>query len=282
MMRSVDETTRLVLLGTGTPNAEPSRSGPSLAVVVGDAAFLVDFGPGVARRAAAAFERGILALEPSRLTRAFLTHLHSDHTAGFADLILTPWVLGRAEPFQVYGPPGLRSMTNHLLAAYADDIHERIEGLEPANRTGHAVQVHEIEPGRIYEDEHVAMDAFRVNHGSWPAYGYRFTSGNRTIVVSGDTAPFAGWEEAYRACDVLVHEVQSSAGLANRDPTWRAYHQAVHTTTAELAEIASRVRPGLLVLTHVLLHGETEERLLEEIREGYDGDVVLGRDLDIL
>ena len=46
--------TKLVLLGTGTPNACPNASGPSTAVVVGDRSYLVDFGPGVVRQAAKA------------------------------------------------------------------------------------------------------------------------------------------------------------------------------------------------------------------------------------
>ena len=46
--------TKLVLLGTGTPNACPNASGPSSAVVVGNRAYLVDFGPGVVRQASKA------------------------------------------------------------------------------------------------------------------------------------------------------------------------------------------------------------------------------------
>lgn len=38
--------TRVVLLGTGTPNADPLRFGPSVAVVVNDQPYLVDFGQG--------------------------------------------------------------------------------------------------------------------------------------------------------------------------------------------------------------------------------------------
>ena len=78
---------KVVLLGTGTPNACPNASGPSTAVVVGERAYLVDFGPGVVRRAAQAYHQGIDALRPDLLTRAFCTHLHTDHTAGYADLI---------------------------------------------------------------------------------------------------------------------------------------------------------------------------------------------------
>src|SRR5215471_762231 len=78
--------TRVVLLGTGTPVPDPDRSGPATAIVVGDNAYLVDFGPGVVRRAEAALlDRGITALEPANLKVAFVTHLHSDHTAGYSD-----------------------------------------------------------------------------------------------------------------------------------------------------------------------------------------------------
>ena len=84
--------TKLVLLGTGTPNACPNASGPSTAVIVGDRSYLVDFGPGVVRQAAKAYQKGIDALRPDCLTVAFCTHLHTDHTAGYSDLIFTPWV----------------------------------------------------------------------------------------------------------------------------------------------------------------------------------------------
>jgi ribonuclease BN (tRNA processing enzyme) len=71
---------QLVLLGTGTPNADPDRSGPAVAVVVNGQPYLVDFGPGVVRRAAAAARKGVTALAVSNLKTAFATHLHSDHT----------------------------------------------------------------------------------------------------------------------------------------------------------------------------------------------------------
>src|SRR5713226_4011474 len=118
--------TRVVLLGTGTPVPDPDRSGPATAIVVDDSAYLVDFGPGVVRRAkAAVFDRYITALEPANLKVAFVTHLHSDHTAGYPDLILTGWTAGRSTPLEVYGPTGLRSMTEHILEAYRIDIETR-------------------------------------------------------------------------------------------------------------------------------------------------------------
>src|SRR5438034_10825178 len=84
--------TKIVLLGTGTPAPDPERSGPATAIVVNDTAYLVDLGPGIVRRAAAAFfDKDIKELEPTKLRVAFVTHLHSDHTVGYPDLIFTPW-----------------------------------------------------------------------------------------------------------------------------------------------------------------------------------------------
>jgi len=265
----------VILLGTGTPNAEPDRSGPAVAVTAGDRVCLVDFGPGIVRRAVAA------GLDATRLSTALLTHLHSDHTAGYPDLVLTPWTLGREAPLTVYGPRGLAAMTDHLLAAYAGDIRERLDGPEPANRTGHRALAREIEPGVVLRDGGIEIEAFAVDHGSRPAFGYRFTAGDRTVVISGDTAPCPGLVEQARGCDLLLHEVYSEKGLAKRPPEWRRYHRKMHTSAVELGKIARETNPRVLVLYHQLLWGETEKGLLDEIRAGYDGEVVSGRDLDV-
>ena len=104
--------TQIVLLGTGTPSPDPDRFGPATAIVVNGTPYLVDFGPGVVRRAAAAYQKGVKGLSVVNLRLAFLTHLHSDHTAGYPDLILSPWAVGRNQPLEVYGPKGLKEMTD--------------------------------------------------------------------------------------------------------------------------------------------------------------------------
>lgn len=272
---------KIILLGTGTPNADPDRSGPSVAIIAGGTPYLVDFGPGVVRRAAAAFKNGIKELAVRNLKIVFLTHLHSDHTAGYPDLILTPWVLNRDEPLEVFGPPGLKSMTDHILSAWEDDIRERLYGLQPSNPAGCMVNVHEIEEGKIYEDSNVRVEAFNVNHGSLSAFGFKFHTPDRIITISGDTAPSDGLVEKYQHSDVLIHEVYSSAGFERYPPDWQKYHSSVHTSSTELARIASIIKPGLLILYHQLFNGVTGEELLMEVTEGYDGKVVSGKDLDV-
>ena len=276
------DSTLLVMLGTGTPNPDPERSGPALAIVAGGHPYLVDCGPGIVRRAAAAELAGISALAMPKLTRLFVTHLHSDHTAGYADLILTPWVIDREEPLEVFGPPGIGSMTDHILAAYAEDIDIRIHGSQPQNATGIRVNTHEIGPGEIYRDDNVTVTAFPVAHGDWlHAFGYRFDSADRSIVVTGDTVPTEAVVEACNGCDILVHEVYAKTGLDRRPADWQAYYRETHTSGIELGEIAARADPKLLVLYHQLLSGATEEELLAEIRRSFDGPVVFANDLDV-
>jgi ribonuclease BN (tRNA processing enzyme) len=266
----------VILLGTGTPNADPARSGPAVAIVVDSNTYIVDAGPGIVRRAAAA------KIAMPRLRIAFLTHLHSDHTVGLPDLMMSPWVLGRTVPLDVYGPPGTTAMVDHLQAAYAQDIDIRLHGGEPSNKTGYGGKGHDVSPGIVYKDSLVTVTAFEVPHGRWPhAYGYRFQTPDRTIVISGDTSPSDAVAKACNGCDVLVHEVISSESLKGRTAEWQAYHRAYHTPGIELGDIATKAHPKLLILYHQLPTGIDDDALLREVHTHYKGVVVSGNDLGV-
>ncbi|HXV73210.1 MAG TPA: MBL fold metallo-hydrolase [Sphingomonadales bacterium] len=274
---------KIVLLGTGNPNPTPDRAGPSLAVIAGGKAYLFDFGTGVVRAAQKAFEAGEETLEPKRLDIAFLTHLHSDHTLGLADLVITPWVLERAEPLRVYGPSGTSALVEGTLAAYWDDIRLRVKGRQPSNETGWRAVAREIAAGPVYEDGNIAVEAFLVCHGDIaPAFGFRVKAAGKIIVISGDTASCPQALEHFKGADALVHEVYSTAGFATLPPAWQAYHASHHTSSAELASLAAEVRPKLLILTHHLQWGGLPlEIILDEVKSGYGGAVVFGRDGDV-
>ncbi len=81
--------------------------------------------------------------------------------------------------------------------------------------------------------------------------------------------------------DVLIHEVYSQTGFLKRTPDWQKYHSSFHTSSRELGEIATKAKPGLLILYHQLFWGISEEDLLDEIRQGYKGKIVSGHDLDV-
>ena len=253
--------TQIVMLGTGTPMPDPDRSGPSTAIVVNDTPYLIDFGPGVVRRAAAAYRKGVTAFGEGavNITTVFLTHLHTDHTVGYPDLIFTPWVMGRKSPLSVYGPAGLSAMTENIIKAWAVDIEAR-----------------------------VTVTAFAAHHNEMKdSFGYRFDTPGRTVVISGDTTPTQALIEHSDGCDVLIHECYSLASYEKITPEWQEFRRTHHTSSRELAEIAMRIRPSLLILYHRSNAGggdnnpNAEQEVIDEIRQLYQGAVVTGHDLDI-
>ena len=274
--------TKLVLLGTGTPFADPNKSGPSLAIIVNNISYIVDCGPGVVRRAAQAKELGFPSLEAAQLKTLFITHLHSDHTAGIADIILTPAVLDRNAPINIYGPAGTKKMTHHIMEAYKEDILIRINGLEKGDAIAYKVNTHEIKEGEIYKDSNIIVTAFNVKHGQWEnAFGFVFQTKDKKIVISGDCTYSENLIKYAKGCDILVHEVYSDAGLKKRTQRWQDYHSAFHTSTYQLAAIANQVKPKLLILNHQLTFGTSLQSLLEEVKSKYTGAVVNGADLDV-
>lgn len=275
------ETTSVVLLGTGMPVPDHLAQGPATAVVVGERIFLFDAGAGVMRQMEAAglpYRRGPIA-------GVFLTHLHTDHTLGYPDVIFTSWVMGRRAPLRVVGPTGTQRLTDHLVAGWREDIDVRTNGLERGVPNGWKVDVLETLGGLVYDSLGVRVRAFGVRHGNWRwAFGYRIDTPDKSIVISGDTAPSDSVARWARGVDVLVHEVYPEVRLVAEDrpggEDWPKYMRSFHTSDRELGALASRAIPKLLVLHHIVRMRGTDAELIEGVRAGgYAGDVVIGRDL---
>ena len=279
------------MLGTGTPIPDPDRAGAGVAVVVDSVAYLFDAGTGIVRRAAAAGRKGIKAFAPPtpnaqpspRFDRVFITHLHSDHTLGLADVIFTPWIQGRTRPLDIYGPPGLGRLVKGILDGNAEDIRERSNAFGGPPSNGWNAIVHEISTDSIVvQDSRVTINAFAVPHADWKyAFGYRIKTPDKVIVLSGDARATPAIAEQCRGCDVLIHEVYSDAGFATIPKVRQAYHSRAHTSGTQLGDIATTAKPGLLVLYHQLFFGSSDETLLAEVRSRFKGRVVSARDLDI-
>ena len=286
MTPSLYGATKLIVLGSGTPNPDPNRAGSGYAVVVDETPYLIDFGPGIIRRAASMsppWGGKIEAMTVKNFEHAFLTHIHSDHSAGLADLLLTPWIMGRDKKLNLYGPKGLEQMASSTLEAFEDDINYRIYGTQPSNKIGYKFNFHLLTEGLIYEDENVSVEAFTVPHGSFDdAYGFRFTTKDKVIVFSGDTGPSKTLEKFAAGADILVHEVYSNAGFLKKTKDWQIYHQGHHTSTFEVGEIASRAKPKLLLLSHILFWGSTKDEILKETQSTYKGEIKIAEDLMII
>ena len=273
-------TTQVLMLGTGTPNGEPERVSAGLAIAVEGKPYLVDCGHGIVQRVVEAKAAGKISWTTTDLNRLFITHLHADHTVGLPDLLFTPWIHGREEVIHAYGPAELAPMVEHILLAYRENIREHLQA-HPVTPDGYKIETHEARAGQCYQDARLTVYALSASHGDLSAWSYKFVTSDKTIVVSGDTKPVASFAEWAQGCDMLIHEVYSSAGFPQRPAAWQAYHSRVHTSTRELAALANQVKPRLLLLYHQLFWGAAPDELIAEIRADYDGDVISASDLDL-
>ena len=279
--------TKLIILGSGTPNPDPERYGSGYAIVVNESAYIVDFGPGIVRRISAmspTWGGDFPSMELQNINTAFLTHIHSDHSGALADLILTPWIMGRDAPLKLYGPSGLEAMSKNITEAYIDDINYRLYGSQPANELGFKTNVTEIvDDGSIYKDKNIEVIAFKNNHGDFKnSFGFLFITDDKRILFSGDTAVSANLKKYGNDLDILVHEVFSSETFVNKTKDWQIYHQAHHTSSIDLGIIADELQPKKLVMSHILFWGASEESILKDIRVNFSGQAIIAKDLMVV
>ena len=275
--------TKVVVLGTGTPIPDAFRAGPSIAVIHKGESYLFDVGAGAVRQATIArYKYNIPSLYPSLICCVFLSHLHSDHTMDLSELAHTLW-WRRQKGIEVWGPSGIARIAAGLDEIIAADSDFRINGIQPvANPDGFRVNHKDIEPGILLEKEDLIIEAFLVNHGDIdPAFGFKIVTDDLSLVISGDTSYSEIIAEKARGVDLLFHEVISRQGLERNELNFQRYHNSVHTTSDELARLATIAQPKTLVLYHGLYYGTEESAVLEEIQALYEGEVILADDLEI-
>lgn len=278
--------TQVVVLGTGTPAPDPNRAGAGVAVIHKGEAYLFDAGDGIVSRAIRAhLELGMEELNPPNIRHVFFTHLHSDHIHDYSVLASKVW-WRRKGRLRAWGPEGLKALTdpmNRMMKVEADLRSAGTPAEVIGDPEGYRVNVTEISPGIVFERDDLTIEAFAVPHGGIePAFGYRIATDDRTIVISGDTSYSETLIEKAKNADLLIHEVISRKGLAGLSESWQEYHKSSHTLTDEVATVAARSRPRLLVLYHILFFGSTAEEVLKEVTVRYDGNVILARDLQVL
>lgn len=269
----------VILLGTGYPRPDPERAGPSTAVVFGDKWFVVDAGRGATMRVAGT------DLKYANLRAVFLTHLHSDHTAGLPDLFNTSWQFGRkTRPLDLYGPPGTKKLAKAMLDFFEEDIHLRRDLLEKHPAAGATIRTNVVRDGAVvYDDGEVKVTAFAVDHKPVQhAFGYRFDAAGRSVVISGDMRPNANLVKFAKGADVLVLEAYLPEHFDKVDtPAVAARLKSYHTSAEEAGELATAAGVGTLVLTH-LIPANAEETFRERASRKFKGRIVVGRDLAVI
>jgi ribonuclease Z len=252
---------KLVLLGTGAVRPEAGRSAPSQVVEIEDKKILVDCGGGTAMRLMQA------NIPPTNLDSIFFTHLHGDHCSEYPSIVHAAWLMNRKNPLRVFGPRGTGKMHQiffNELFTYAYPQIKKLKGIDID------VRIKEITEG-VVQDGGSRISAARVIHGPIETFAYRFESGGKALVISGDTAPAQSLIALAEGADLLLHEC-SFPDERGETPT--------HTIPRQLGEVATKARVKKVVLTHLFPEcAGKEDEMVHSIKKSFGGEVVVGRDL---
>jgi ribonuclease BN (tRNA processing enzyme) len=279
--------TQLVLLGTkGGPTPSDLRAAPANVLVVDGQPYVVDCGNGVALQLTKA------GIKLPKLRDIFITHHHSDHNADLGNLVFLAWATGLHTPVHLYGPPRITKMIDDFVDMNAIDLDVRMreEGRPPLRPL---INIHEFDgPRLVMEDERVRVTSTLVDHYTIkPAFAYRFETRDRTVVFSGDTTYYPELADFAKGADVLVHEVMYLPALAklmksvDNAPTLLDHLVKSHTTTEQVGKIAAAAGVKTLVLSHFVPGGDpaiTDDMWAADARRHFDGEVIVGRDLQII
>lgn len=266
-----------VLLGTGCPQCDPTRLGPSNLVRHDGRAFLVDCGSGVTQRLVEAGTPG------AALDAILLTHLHSDHVVDFYQLVISSWHQGRGRAQKIFGPPGTRRFVEGTMALWEPERSQRIAHELRPSTAAFDMEIVEIAPGTIWDDGTMRIRAVAANHHPVrDAFGFVFEAAGRKVAFSGDTAYCPALIDAARGADALVHECfihREMKPSASRSPEGMRNVAAYHTLSGEVGRVAREAGVGVLVLNHFVPTRFDRAALIAEVRQSWRGPLVVGEDL---
>jgi ribonuclease BN (tRNA processing enzyme) len=290
-----------ITLGTiAGPVPSPTHSQPSNALVVGDNIYIVDAGDGTVGQLTRAGE------SMRKVDAVFLSHLHFDHTAGLAGIIALRWQTNAPNMLTVYGPPGTKKTVEGLFAfmEHSTEGHFGVPGQKtaPANRN---VQIVEITDGSVIELEDFKFTSVSNSHFSWPegskewekfkSLSFKFELADRTIIYTGDTGPSDAVVELAKGADLYISEMMDANPIVERikkmNPNMpdiavknmKKHIEDHHVNTEQVADMATRAGVKRVVITHMSprdLGPAKMAEYVEEVKAGYEGDVVMANDLD--
>lgn len=280
---------KITLLGTGTPAPSLERQSSGYLLEIGDDVIVMDHGPGAAHRL---LEAGC---HPTKVTHAFISHLHYDHIMDYPRLILQRWDVGanKIPELKVYGPKPIAELTDKAIGPeglFGLDIESRVThqasldvytsrgGVLP--RPKPAPVVTEVEPGDVIEGNGWRVVVGEAQHFQpiLECVGYRWETPEGVLVYSGDSGGVPdSMVELSKDADMLIHMCHFASGM---EPT-PAYRDA-SGSHMDIAEIARRANVKTVVLTHfihLLDRPGVLEQLVGEMKTVFDGNIVIGRDL---
>jgi ribonuclease BN (tRNA processing enzyme) len=293
--------TRVITLGTRSgPTADLYRAQSSNVLITNGVAYIIDAGDGVSRRLIR------LGVDFRDIGNIFITHPHSDHTAGLGALMM--WLYDRGNPTKVvgiYGPPGTAAGVQGLVQFVNVNAEIRISDGTKTITATELFSGKDTDEGLVFQDANIKVTAVENTHfhfppgtpgyGKYRSYAYRFDAGDRSVVFTGDTGPSDAIVQLAAAADLLISEVTNpvdeytveeiKAGRwqqrnSEEQKNLIRHHIEEHLLPEDLGKMAARANVKKVVMTHLQPSPNNDySRYIEEVKKHYSGQVLVAKDL---
>jgi ribonuclease Z len=221
-----------------------------------------------------------IGVAPAQLKAIFFTHMHSDHTEGFADIMLLRWTYNSDGPKvdvvcsdDAVSPQGVtiscRKFAQHIGDPFLESGEIAQRHNEETSRVlgGPAALINLVtfaptnEPQVVWTSGDVKVSAIRSTHIAGHA-SYRVDTPAGSVVIGGDagndtpapprsSSTSEQVEKLARGVDIIVHSTMHPVMGPDRDsgmPPPIFYRQS---STTDLGAMAKRVGAKYLMLTHM-------------------------------
>lgn len=265
----------VTMLGTGSPRPNINRSQPAQTITIDEETILIDCGEGTTAQLMKA------GIAPQSIKFLIFTHLHSDHTLGYGQFLLGGWGQGRSE-LTIIGPKGTKAFHESILNMYSYDIDYRCS----LGRSGAGIRDVRIiefdEPGELRENPLPYKITTASMIHNVPTFAFRFDIGEKTVVISSDTAPNEEIVKLAQGADLLVQNACLTAGQKSPalEKIWEQL-QKEHCTPAQAGQIATRANVKKVVLTHFLPEADGIIAYNEASTE-FSGEIIVPEDLQVI
>ena len=278
---------RITALGTGYPSRRGQGCAGFMVELGNGEVFMFDAGAGTN----SAFNH--MRVPYHRANKFFITHYHIDHIGDLMVYYDFGQSNGRLEPMNVYGPTGelpelgIEALVENILRTAA--WHDRSKKGQVDVR-GFDMRAHQFpfETTQIvYEDNGAKVISFPVPHGIDGAVGYRLEWNGLSMVFAGDCEPSTLTVENSQVLDVLIHEIFNTPETYVEKMGWTEQMAKIvawtkHTSPQAAAKVFEATKPRLGVGYHSMIASGTPQPILDGVRTGYDGPVVIAQDFTVI
>ena len=216
-------------------------------------------------------------VSPVQLNAIFFTHMHGDHTEGFADIMMLRWYLKgpkidivcSSDAVSVLGTNSCRKYVTHIADAFLQsgeiaerrsEDKDRLTG-GPADLTNVITFDPKDEPQVVWPSGDVKVSAIRSTHIAGHA-SYRVDTPAGSVVIGGDAGndvlapPRARStsdqvERLAKGVDIIVHSTIHPVLGPDRGSGFPPLSYYRQSETTDLGAMAKRVGAKYLMLTHL-------------------------------